>query len=450
MEEEEAQITTINGASTCRAFTSGYRFTLTSFYRNDMNNREYVLTSLEHQVSQGWDDGSKLSYGNRFTCIPFDVPFRPPSITPKPVVRGSQTAIVVGPSGEEIYTDKHARVKVQFHWDREGKKNENSSCWIRVGQVWAGEGWGAIHIPRIGQEVIVDFLEGDPDRPIVTGRVYNASQTPPYKLPDNATQSGIKSRSSKNGTADNYNEIRFEDKKGSEQLLVHAERNMDTTIEKDETREVGGDRKTHVAGHFTENIDSGETRTVNAGSEETINAGAKQTINGGMTQTINAGETRTVTGGLTESIVGGETRTVAGGLTESITGAFTQSVSGGITITTPAALTINATGGVTVNSPAGYTVVAPGGTCTIDSWFTKIGGKDEDLFSVQTAILTMQNTLVLSLSMAMQTLKVDITGVAFERCGVKSANEPLTFQQASTKLKSGAIGLYMYTQTMIM
>ena len=450
MEEEEAQITTITGASTCRAFTSGYRFTLTSFYRNDMNNKEYVLTSLEHQVSQGWDDGSKLSYGNRFTCIPFDVPFRPPSITPKPVVRGSQTAIVVGPSGEEIYTDKHARVKVQFHWDREGKKNENSSCWIRVGQVWAGEGWGAIHIPRIGQEVIVDFLEGDPDRPIVTGRVYNASQTPPYKLPDNATQSGIKSRSSKNGTADNYNEIRFEDKKGSEQIQVHAERNMDTTIEKDETRDVGGDRKTHVAGHFTENIDSGETRTVNSGSEETINAGAKQTINGGMTQTINAGETRTVTGGLTESIVGGETRTVAGGLTETITGALTQSVSGGITITTPAALTINATGGVTVNSPAGYTVVAPGGTRTIDSWFTKIGGKDEDLFSVQTAILTMQNTLVLSLSMAMQTLKVDITGVAFERCGVKSANEPLTFQQASTKLKSGAIGLYMYTQTMIM
>src|SRR6185503_10241003 len=139
--------------------------------------------------------------------------FRPARVTPKPIIQGPQTAIVVGPGGEEIYTDEHARVKVHFHWDRYDKKDENSSCWIRVSQFWAGKEWGSIHIPRMGQEVIVEFLEGDPDRPIITGRVYNADQVPPYALPANKTQSGHKSRSSKGGSTANFNEIRFEDKK---------------------------------------------------------------------------------------------------------------------------------------------------------------------------------------------------------------------------------------------
>lgn len=437
MEEEEAQITTIAGSSTCRAFTSGYRFTLTSFYRNDMNNKEYVLTSLQHRVSQGWEEGSKLAYGNSFTCIPFDVPFRPPSITPKPVVRGSQTAIVVGPAGEEIYTDPHARVKVQFHWDREGKKNENSSCWIRVGQLWAGEGWGAIHIPRIGQEVIVDFLEGDPDRPIVTGRVYNASQTPPYKLPDNKTQSGIKSRSSKTGTADNYNEIRFEDKKGSEQILVHAERDMDTTIERNETRDVGGDRTVHVAGHFTETIDNGETRTVDAGSEETISGGATQTISGGMTQTIDGGETRTVSGGLTETISGGETRTVNGGLTETVTGALSQTVAGGITITTPAAMNITATGGVNITAPAGFRVVAPGGQTQVDSFWDQTGGKNHTAF-VSRIIISGTVGQAFALRSAHRGVDVrntgfkqDMVGILNPVVGVNMEKEELQFKKAA-------------------
>src|SRR5690606_4252061 len=137
----------------------------------------------------------------------------PERITPRPVVQGPQTAIVVGKSGEEIWTDEFGRVKVQFHWDRYGKSDENSSCWVRVAQVWAGGKWGGMHIPRMGQEVIVEFLEGDPDRPIITGRVYNADNMPPYALPDDKTQSGLKSRSSKGASSDNFNEIRFEDKK---------------------------------------------------------------------------------------------------------------------------------------------------------------------------------------------------------------------------------------------
>jgi type VI secretion system secreted protein VgrG len=146
-------------------------------------------------------------------------------------VQGPQTAVVVGKVGEEIYTDEYGRVKLQFHWDRYGGSDENSSCWVRVAQVWAGKNWGAMHIPRIGQEVVVDFLEGDPDRPIVTGRVYNADQLPPYTLPANMTQSGIKSRSSKGGSGENFNEIRFEDKKGDEQVYIHAEKNQDNVVE---------------------------------------------------------------------------------------------------------------------------------------------------------------------------------------------------------------------------
>ena len=155
-------------------------------------------------------------------------------------------------------------MKVQFHWDRYGKKNENSSCWMRVSSPWAGANWGGVAIPRIGQEVVVDFLEGDPDQPLIVGRVYNADQMPPYALPGNMTQTGIKTRSSKGGGAANFNEIRFEDKKGSEQVFLHAEKNQDIEVEKDETHWVGHDRKktidhdetTHVKHDRTETVDN--------------------------------------------------------------------------------------------------------------------------------------------------------------------------------------------------
>jgi type VI secretion system secreted protein VgrG len=457
MQEEETAITTINGGSNCRAFTSGYRFQLKGFYRDDMNNKEYVLTSVYHEASQEYvpgEEAAELSYANNFSCIPFDVPFRPGRITPRPVVEGVQTAIVVGPGGEEIYTDEHGRVKVQFHWDREGKKNENSSCWIRVSQAWAGASWGAMYVPRIGHEVIVDFEEGDPDRPIITGRVYHGTNKPPYALPGEKTKSTIKSNSTPGGGGSN--ELRFEDKKGNEEIYLHAQKDQNILVEAAETHTVGANRTVHVKGHFKETIDGGEDRTVTAGSKETISGGktetidggekraiaggVKESIDGGETRSVNGGQTITVNGGVTETVNAGETRTVNGGLTETVNGSLTQTVTGGITINSPA--------GVTITAPGGYTVVAPGGTRTIDSWFTKIGGKDEDLFAVQTAILSMQTTIA-GMSTAIQGIKIDTTGVAFERCGVKSANEPLTIKQASTKLKNGAIGLYMYGLTLI-
>ena len=260
MQEEEASNTVINGSSTCRAFTSGYQFDLEDHYRDDMN-KSYVLTEVQHVASEGGSynltgGGAGESYSNHFTCIKADadVPFRPPRVTPKPFVQGPQTARVVGKAGEEIWVDNYGRVIVQFYWDREGQRNENSSCWIRTSQPWAGGNWGAMWIPRIGQEVIVSFLEGDPDRPIITGRVYNAEQMPPYTLPDNQTVSTFKSRSSKGGGAANFNEIRFEDKKGNEQIFINAERDMDQRAEVDSREFVGSNRHLNVGANQTENI----------------------------------------------------------------------------------------------------------------------------------------------------------------------------------------------------
>jgi type VI secretion system secreted protein VgrG len=184
---------------------------------------------------------------------------------------------VVGPPGDEIFPDKYGRVKVQFPWDREGQNNASSSCWLRVATFWAGKQWGAIHIPRIGQEVIVDFLEGDPDHPIIVGSVYNNDQMPPYTLPDNKTQSGIKSRSSQGGAAANYNEFRFEDKMGSEEILLHAEKDLTTEVEHDETRTVGNNRTTTIQVDETKTVHGKETITIDGNQSTEITQG-NQTI----------------------------------------------------------------------------------------------------------------------------------------------------------------------------
>ena len=203
IEELHAEYELTQGQSNARGLAVGSLFQLTDYPREDQN-QEYLVVSATHEMesdaySSGSAGGSEDVYTCSFTALSSKQQFRAERTTPKPLVQGPQTAMVVGPSGEEIHTDKFGRVKVQFHWDRYGKKDQNSSCWVRVAQLWAGTQWGGIHIPRIGQEVIVEFLEGDPDHPIITGRVYNNDNMPPYGLPANATQSGIKSRSSKGG-----------------------------------------------------------------------------------------------------------------------------------------------------------------------------------------------------------------------------------------------------------
>lgn len=278
MEREEAAYEEANGTSDVRAFCSGFRFTLKDHFRSDWN-QDWLLTSVQHSAVQspGYvsDEAVGQAYSNTFTCIPHKVPFRPERLTLKPVVRGPHTAVVVGAAGEEIFPDKFGRVKVQFFWDRDGNKDEKSSCWIRVAQPWAGKNWGFIAIPRVGHEVVVDFLEGDPDQPIIVGSVYNADNMPPYTLPDNKTQTGIKTRSSKGGGSANFNEIRFEDKKGNEELYVHAERNLTGIVEAEESRSVGASRTTTIYKNDTETVKTGDhSLTVSQGNREaTISMG---------------------------------------------------------------------------------------------------------------------------------------------------------------------------------
>jgi type VI secretion system secreted protein VgrG len=229
---------------------SGYKFTLSRHFNAD---GAYLLTTIHHQAQDSTADyrsngaGGEYRYQNSFTCIPFSQPFVPVRTTPKPFVQGSQTAVVVGPPGEEIFTDKYGRVKVQFPWDRQGKYDAKSSCWIRVTQPWAGKRWGGSFWPRIGQEVIVDFLEGDPDRPIITGTVYNADQMPPYQgdgpddsHPNDNRVSGIKSNTTPGGIG--FNEWRFDDTKGREQVFIHAERDMDSRVKRDNRELILNDR----------------------------------------------------------------------------------------------------------------------------------------------------------------------------------------------------------------
>jgi type VI secretion system secreted protein VgrG len=257
MQEEEAAHLIGTGSSTCRTLASGYLFDLEEHDRDD-SNKTYLITQVQHTASDpsSYDlvKGGTASYSNNFTCIDSAIFYRHARVTPKPFVQGPQTAVVVGPSGEEIYVDKYGRVKVQFFWDRKGTNDENSSCWIRVSQPWAGQGWGGIYIPRIGQEVIVSFLEGDPDRPIITGRVYNAEQTVPYTLPDNGTRSTMKSSSSKGGGSSEFNEVRFEDKSGSEQLFLNAEYDMDVNVKNDSREAIGNNRSLVVTKDQMESV----------------------------------------------------------------------------------------------------------------------------------------------------------------------------------------------------
>lgn len=328
MQEEETPLLVVSGAGTCRGFAPGYRFSLNQHYRRDLN-KEYTLTSISHSADQGDNyEGTeaeaveRFEYVNHFQCIPHPTPFRPPRTTPVPVVHGTQTAKVVGPSGEEIYTEKYGRVKVQFHWDREGKNDEKSSCWIRVSHPWSGKSWGAISIPRIGQEVIVDFLEGDPDQPIIVGRVYNAEEMPPWGLPGGKVVSGIKSNSTKGGGG--YNEMSFNDTKGTELITIHGQYDMAETIEHDERFKVGND-KTESIGH-NETISIGNDRTETVGGNETLSVAKNRTRTVTQNETVTVALMRTHTVGINEAITVGASQEVTVGLMRVLSVGVNQTV----------------------------------------------------------------------------------------------------------------------------
>ena len=262
----------------------------------------------------GGDPG--LAYTSSFTAIPFDTPYRPERSAEAPRAYGYESAVVVGPAGEEIFTDKYGRVKVQFFWDRRGKKDDKSSCWVRVSTVWAGKGWGVIHTPRIGQEVLVAYINGDPEDPIVVGRVYNAEQMPPYALPTNKTQSGIKTRSTLGGTPDNFNEIRFEDKKGNEELYIHAEKDKKIVVEHDKIESVGNNNSESIGND--ESIDVGNNQKLTVGKDQSIGVSANRAVNVGKNETIGVDGNRSESVGQSETVTIAKSRSHSVGTDEAV------------------------------------------------------------------------------------------------------------------------------------
>ena len=294
-------------------------------------DRQLMILTVAHSGQNNYQAGKgAASYSCSFTCIRKKIPYRPLLTIPRPTIPGPQTAVVVGPAGEEIYTDQLGRVKVQFHWDRLGNKNQSSSCWVRVGQPWAGKGFGMIQIPRIGEEVVVLFLDGNPDRPLIISRVYNAQNMPPWALPASATQSGILTRSSKGATSANANAIRFEDKKGQEEVWLHAEKDQRIEVENNESHTVGNDRSKTIDHDETVQVKNDRTETV--GNNETITIGANRTEHVGGNETLNVGGNRgeTIDGAqnLVIALASAETVGLAKALT--IGGAYTVTVAGAI------------------------------------------------------------------------------------------------------------------------
>jgi type VI secretion system secreted protein VgrG len=322
----ETTAKTLRGSSLCRSFHAGATFTLANHYRSDLN-ASYVLRRLNMR-------GDQDEYSNSFEAFPAATAFHPPLLTPRPVIAGNQTATVVGKSGEEVWTDQYGRVVVQFHWDQLGENNEQSSCWVRVAQGWAGNLWGSIFIPRIGQEVVVSFLEGNPDRPLITGCVYNAQQAVPYTLPDNQTRSALKTNSSKGGSG--FNEICFEDKAGSEELFIQAQKDMTVSILNNESLTVAGTRTLNVTGNETHTNKADHTSTISgnytltisgnltievngsvsikSGTDFTNTAGTSLTNKSGTDMMNNAGTTLTNKAAASQTVDGGGMLTIKGGM----------------------------------------------------------------------------------------------------------------------------------------
>ncbi|GAB7528382.1 type VI secretion system tip protein VgrG [Pseudomonas sp. 3A(2025)] len=340
------------GESDCRWLVPGHWFTM-SGHDDSSLNIDWVVTSVAHEVSHE-------SYRNRFEAIPRSVSYRPPRLTPKPVMY-TQIAKVVGKAGEDIWTDEYGRIKIQFPWDRDGESDENSSCWVRVAQGWTGKGFGMQFIPRIGQEVVVTFINGDPDRPLVTGCIYNGDNALPYALPANQTRSGIKTQSSKGGGG--FNELHFEDKKDAEQVFLQAQKDLAINVLNDTSATVGHDETLTVQNDRTRTVKEGnETVTLEQGNRSvTLQAGSDTLdITANRTLKVGGNQTQTTKGNYSHTVSGNYSLTVEGNMTIKVTGTLTLQSDGSLTAKSAASLTNQA--GTSLTNKAGTSLTNEGGT----------------------------------------------------------------------------------------
>lgn len=417
VEIEEALFHRMHGQSGIGAFAAGQRCKAQSSAAG-AELQDFLLVRIRHRGSEASHRSGNAGpprYENDFTAVPMDVPYRHPTRTPQPLMHGPQTAIVTGPSGDVVYTDQYGRVKVQFHWDRVGKNDDHSSCWIRVSQSWAGRSFGTMHLPRIGQEVIVDFLEGNPDRPIVTGRVYNGDNPVPYALPANKTQSGIKTHSVPNG---GNNELRFEDKGGSEEIYLHAQKDLTAVVENNETRTVKKDQTETVQGNVKQTVDQNVTVMVNQDVSETIMGSVKKDVTGSVTQTI----------------VGSVSQTVMSSVTQTYMGSLSQTVMGGITILTPATMTVTATGGYNLIAPTQAWQTGPQSLSAYGNVFAAMGQQTQ----------TVGNSdAVIGINMAVNGVAQTVNGVHMEDiAGAEVKNIGVQIKTAATAIKNAAMHLF--------
>ncbi|MFL6674172.1 MAG: type VI secretion system Vgr family protein [Massilia sp.] len=355
MEELHGQCEEIAADTNARGLYPGGLVTLSGHPRADQN-REYLVTAADYAIAVTDYSSGAGAAGLQFDCvwraIGSEHSYRAPRTMRKPVVRGPQTAMVVGKAGEEIWTDKYGRVKLQFHWDRDGAEDETSSCWVRVAQGWAGKGWGSVFIPRIGMEVVVSFLEGDPDRPLVTGCVYNGDAMPPYTLPDDQTRSTIKTNSSKGGAG--FNEIRFEDKKDAEEIFVQAEKDFNRVVKNNDTLKVGfekadkgdqaisikNDRSVDVGHDHTEHVANDQTVTIDHDQKTTVTNDQALNVDNNQTVAIKVDQKLDVGGNQTVAVTGDQKITVSKTIVIEATTSIELKVGGSSIKIEPAKITI--------------------------------------------------------------------------------------------------------------
>lgn len=376
IEELHAQHEVFTGRARAAGLAPGFTFTMDEHPRDDQNC-EYLITGVNYDIRGDDYEASRrngdteTSFDCTLTAIPAAQHFRPARLTPKPVIQGPQTAIVVGPSGEEIYTDKYGRVKVQFPWDRYNKADENSSCWVRVSQAWAGKGWGAINIPRIGQEVIVEFLEGDPDEPIITGRVYNAVAKVPYELPAKKTVTTFKFNSSTGGGG--FNELRFEDEKGKEQIFLHAEKNQDVRVKSDCFEYIGNERHLIVYKDQLEQVEKDKHSVVKGDELDKVDGDKHLQVGGSQLEKITGDYHREIVGERKEKVGGDAHLKVTGAINEESGGKI--SIKAGGDIHSKAASNYAMDAGQAVHIKAGMTLILEAGL----QISLKVGGNFVDI-----------------------------------------------------------------------
>ena len=384
----------IQGSATALGITPGHTFTLYNapFFSD---NAEYLTTEANYWLEENaYASGGSSQTMHRidFTVIPSSVTYRPAQKTAWPRTYGPQTAKVVGPQGESIWTDRYGRVKVKFHWDRQAKGDDTSSCWVRVSSAWAGQGFGGVQIPRVGDEVVVDFINGDPDRPIITGRVYNEASMPPWDLPGDATRMGFMTRS-KDGSVDNASFLFFEDSPGNESVQMHSEKDMMVSVENDQTVNIDGNRTTTIKKTQTDevrqdatfyykakrtttvddveaksfnnseitSIKNGRKLTIeNDGDESSITGDRKLILNGNNSREISGNDTthikgmhdKTIDSGERITITsGGQNQTISDNVKVDINGEWSQTVTGQIVIKSPQQITIKSDTKVFIDSP---------------------------------------------------------------------------------------------------